>query len=146
MTTVYLGLGSNIGNRKNYLNKAIKQLYRNSIQIEKISRIIETAAVDGPPQSRFLNIALRATTKLSPHQLLQLIKKIETDLGRRPTVRNGPRVIDIDILLYDNLKIKNHDLIIPHAKMLERDFVMRPLSEIAPAIVRKLIYAHYYKY
>lgn len=144
MATVYLGLGSNIGDRKDYLKKSIEQLQRHSIKIEKISRIIETEASGGPPQSKFLNTVIRAATELSPQQLLQHIKKIEKDLGRAMTIRNGPRVIDIDILLYDNLKINTPALIIPHPRMHERNFVMKPLREIAPAdIIRALGYAYY---
>jgi len=144
LAIVYLGLGSNIGDRKRYILQAMAHLKSKEVLITKISRIIETEACGGPSQSKFLNAVIQTTTELSPEQLLNLVKKIEKILGRKPAGRNGPRVIDIDILLYDNLKIKNPDLKIPHPRMHERNFVMQPLSEIAPDIFRKVKYANHH--
>ena len=134
---VYLGLGSNLGERRANIQNAIVAL-KNYIQIDQISTIIETDPVGGPPQGKFLNAVLKGQTNLSAEELLDTVKAIETNLGRTATVKDGPRVIDIDILLYDQFKIETPKLTIPHPRMLERDFVMTPLKEIAPELVNEL--------
>ena len=136
MATVYLGIGSNIGDRKEYIKKAIDSLNENHIYTEELSSIIETEPDGGPPQGKFLNMVARATTTLQPAELLTTLKEIEVDLGRTKTVVNGPRTIDIDILLYDRETISTTVLTIPHPRMHERDFVMLPLAEIAPHIAK----------
>ncbi|MEW6008123.1 MAG: 2-amino-4-hydroxy-6-hydroxymethyldihydropteridine diphosphokinase [Candidatus Omnitrophota bacterium] len=128
MAQVFLGVGSNIGNRLDNIKNAINLLKQAGVKIEKISKIIKTRPVGGPPQSDFLNAAIKAKTDLSPLSLLKALKKIEKDLGRRRTVRFGPRIIDLDILIYDNLKLKTKKLTIPHPRMWQRDFVLKPLS------------------
>jgi 2-amino-4-hydroxy-6-hydroxymethyldihydropteridine diphosphokinase len=138
MAVVYLGLGSNLGNRKNNIQKALKHLRANKILIKKLSRIIETDPVGGPPQGKFLNGVAKAATDLSPGKLLATLKKIEKVIGRKKGPKYGPRVIDIDILLYDTKKIRKPDLIIPHPQMFKRDFVMRPLQQIAPRLAKQL--------
>ena len=143
MAIVYLGLGSNVGDRKGYIQKALFELGQNGITIQKTAQIIETEPVGGPPQSKFLNTVIKASTELSVENLFKTVKSIEKKLGRRPTVKNGPRIIDIDILLYNELKIKTPHLTIPHPLMFTRDFVLRPLKEIAPEIFRKFSYAHH---
>jgi len=140
LKTIYLGLGSNLGNRESNIQIAIQQLKDQGILVEKISSIIETDPVGGPPQGKFLNLVLRGKTALPAHQLLTSVKSIEKKLGRTPTVQNGPRTIDIDILLYGSDKINNHDLIIPHPRMRERSFVMQPLKEIAPQLAKELLH------
>ena len=132
MPTVYLGLGSNLGNRRKNLEKAIRLIQGPDIHIKKCSSIIETDPVGGPPQGKYLNAALKTETFLTPAKLLLTIQKIEKKLGRIRTVVNGPRTIDIDILLYDELILNTPHLTIPHPRMWQRDFVMRPLKEIAP--------------
>jgi GTP cyclohydrolase IV len=131
--TVYLALGSNIENRQDYLAAAIARL-REVIDLHSISSIYETEPVGYLEQPSFLNMVCSGETDLSPHELLKYVKELESSSGRRPTFRNGPRTIDIDILLYDQLKIEQEDLVIPHPRMSTRAFVLVPLAEIAPAI------------
>jgi len=127
----YLGVGSNLGNRRKNIKKALDYLAKTKgIKIEKASRIYETKAVGGVPQGKFLNAAIKIKTSLTPQLLLETLKKIEKDLGRKNTVRWGPREIDLDILLYGNKVIKIKNLVIPHPRMFEREFVLKPLREI----------------
>lgn len=131
MIVCYLGLGSNLGNRKKNIKKALGYLAKTrGIKIEKTSRLYETEPIGGPPQGKFLNAAVRIKTSLSPQLLLKSIKKIENDLGRKESVRWAPREIDLDILLYGDRIIKQKNLIIPHPRMFEREFVLKPLREI----------------
>ena len=134
MATVYLGLGSNLGDREKNIQDAVS-LLKDFITVEKFSTIIETEPVGFLEQGKFLNAVLKGTTQLSAFDLLAETKSIENKLGRVRTLRNGPRTIDIDILLYDYEKISTPQLTIPHPQMWERDFVMGPLKEIEPDIV-----------
>jgi len=129
---IFLGLGSNLGDRNANLQQAIEHLKKIGIIIEKTSSVIETDPVGGPPQGKYLNLVLKAKTDLSPHELLSQLKTLEEQLGRIPSVRNGPRVIDIDILIFDHVSMASDELTIPHPRMSERDFVLRPLREIEP--------------
>ncbi|MFH0754439.1 MAG: 2-amino-4-hydroxy-6-hydroxymethyldihydropteridine diphosphokinase [Candidatus Omnitrophota bacterium] len=138
MSIVYLGLGSNIGDRKGFIHQAVDLLAGRCVKPLRLSTIIETAPVGGPPQGLFLNAVLKAESFLSPLQLLRLLHQIEERLGRVRTVKNGPRTIDIDILLYDNLVLNTPELVLPHPRMHLRDFVMRPLREIDPDAVTSL--------
>ena len=138
MSIVFLGLGSNLGNRAKNLHQAIELLEKNKIQTLKSSSIIETEPVGGPPQNKYLNAVVMAETTLTPFKLLNLIQTIEKQLGRVRVVANGPRTIDIDILLYDDITFDSPQLTIPHPRMRERDFVMTPLNEIAPNILKEL--------
>lgn len=131
---VYLALGSNLGDRRGYLAAALQQL-REVIIIDTISSVYETEPVGYLEQPRFLNIACSGKTWLSAQDLLKYAKAVEVTIGRQPSFRNGPRSIDIDILLYDDLQIQQEELTIPHPRMRERAFVLAPLSEIAPNIV-----------
>lgn len=131
MVVCYLGVGSNLGNRRKNIQKALDCLAKTKgIKIEKSSRIYETKALGGPAQRKFLNGAIKIRTSLRPQLLLVTLKKIEKDLGRKPTVRFGPRPIDLDILLYGNKMIKTKNLVIPHPRMFTREFVLKPLREI----------------
>jgi GTP cyclohydrolase-4 len=132
--TVYLALGSNIGDRRGYLAAALQQL-RELMEISTISSIYETEPAGYLEQGRFLNMVCSGKTELSAHELLKRVKEIEKSLGRRPTFRNGPRSIDIDILFYDELRVTQDDLTIPHPRLAERAFVLVPLAEIAPGKV-----------
>ena len=136
MARIYLGIGSNLGNRRENINKAIALLKDNRIKVKNVSRIIETCPVGGPKQGKFLNAALEAQTSLGPKRLLDTLKSIEIQLGRKKTIRFGPRPIDLDILFYDRANIKTRELTIPHPKIFERDFVLKPLKEIAPYLIR----------
>lgn len=129
---VYLGLGSNLGNRRQNIDNALRLLAERGVCPLCLSSVIETIPQGGPPQGLYLNAVLKAETLLPPQQLLEVVLGIEAELGRVRTVRNGPRVIDIDVLLYSDLVLKTPLLTIPHPRMLERDFVMRPLKEVFP--------------
>lgn len=138
MSTVYLALGSNLGDRLQYIQKALEELKDSGLKIAAISTIIETDPVGGPPQGKYLNAVLKANCPHSPEELHVITQVIEHKLGRVKKEINGPRVIDIDILLFDDIKLTTPRLLIPHPKMLERSFVMRPLEEIEPAICASL--------
>ena len=135
MAIVYLALGSNLGDRQEHLRKAVDLLKASGIHVCKMSTVIETEPVDAPPQDQFLNAVVKAETQLCPEDLHRVTQSIEHDLGRVRRIKNGPRVIDIDILLYDDIQLVSRSLIIPHPRMFERDFVMGPLKEIAPNIL-----------
>ncbi len=133
MHTVYLGLGANLGDRQHNLVQAL-QLLRAELTIEEVSSCYETTPVGYTSQPNFVNIACRATTELSPHDLLLFVKGVEQRMGRLATFRFGPRLIDVDILLYDDLVLDSPGLTIPHPRMVERAFVLVPLAEIAPDV------------
>ncbi len=131
--TIYLGLGSNMGDRQENLDKALDFLSQR-VRMGKISSVYDTEPVGNPEQPRFLNLVCQAYTRLEPAGLLTLAKGIESKLGRTGK-SNTPRPIDIDILLYDEQVIETPELTIPHPKMAERAFVLIPLAEIAPDLV-----------
>src|SRR5712691_4974853 len=128
---VYLALGSNLGDRRGNLAAALQRL-REVVEIHTISSIYETEPVGYLDQPHFFNLVCAGTTTLSASALLKYAKDIEVAIGRQPSFRNGPRPIDIDIILYDNLRITQEALTIPHPRMAERAFVLVPLAEIAP--------------
>lgn len=133
MPTTYLSLGSNLGDRRQLLHTAINEIAERVGRVEAISSCIETEPVGFDSVHLFLNMAVRVTTELNPYELLKVLKQLEQDLGRTRKSHDGvhyDRTIDIDILLYDNLEINSEELQIPHPRMWERDFVMRPLKEI----------------
>ena len=132
--TVYLALGTNLGDRSASLRNAVERL-REAVAVERLSSVYETKPAYLLDQPRFLNMALRGHTTLDPYALLALLKRIEHDMGRAAGPRYGPRVIDLDILLYDSLALTTADLTIPHPRMAERPFVLVPLAEIAPELV-----------
>lgn len=135
MTEVFIGLGSNLGNRLENINNAVKLLGEaGDIEVESVSSIIETDPGAGPPQPKYLNCVVKLKTGLSAQKLLDLSQSIEKKLKRTRTVKNGPRTIDLDILLYGMERIDSRGLKIPHSRMRERDFVMGPLREIEPDI------------
>lgn len=136
MAKGFIGVGSNLGDRINNIQNALKLLKKEKIRILKQSTFIETKPVGGPKQGKFLNGVLEIETKLEPIKLLKTLKAIEKKLGRSKAVKNCPRIIDLDILLYEDKVIKSAKLTIPHPKMHERSFVIKPLKEIAPEIVR----------
>jgi len=132
--TVYLALGSNLGDRRAHLAAALQRL-RDVMEISTVSSIYETEPVGYTDQPRFLNIVCSGKTWLSPEELLRRAKEIEVAIGRQPSFRNGPRPIDIDIIFYDDLRIAQDRLTVPHPRMAERAFVLVPLAEIAPDLV-----------
>jgi 2-amino-4-hydroxy-6-hydroxymethyldihydropteridine diphosphokinase len=131
---VYLSLGSNLGDRRANLKKALR-LLGESVEIVKVSSVYDTEPVGVGEQPRFLNLVCRVNTNIGPMQLLSLIKGIESSMGRDLGLRNTPRVIDIDIILYGDTIMELPELIIPHPRMRERAFVLVPFAEIAPEIV-----------
>jgi 2-amino-4-hydroxy-6-hydroxymethyldihydropteridine diphosphokinase len=130
--TVYLSLGSNTGEREAELQKAIDLLAASDFQIQRISSVYETAPVDYKDQPHFLNCVVEARTTAFPIRLLQRIGAIETEMGRKRTTPKGPRNIDIDILLFGRFVVDTPKLVIPHAHMTERRFMMEPLVELTP--------------
>jgi len=134
MVTVYLSLGSNMGNRQENLNRALNFLSQR-LRMEQVSSVYDTEPVGNPEQPRFLNLVCQVTTGLEPMALLTLVKAIESKLGRSPHTSNLPRPIDIDILFYGDQVIDTPKLVIPHPRLTERAFVLIPLAEIAPNLV-----------
>jgi 2-amino-4-hydroxy-6-hydroxymethyldihydropteridine diphosphokinase len=130
--TVYLSLGSNIGDRQSNLHTAIDRLAAPGLRILRTSPIYETEPVDYTGQRWFLNLVVEAETELFPMQLLSRIGKIERELGRVRTLPKGPRTIDIDILLYGKTVVHSATLEIPHPRMAQRRFVLAPLADLAP--------------
>ena len=131
--TVYLGIGSNLGNREANLDRAIEMLSER-MKVGKVSSIYDTEPLDNPDQPRFLNMVCEISTRLTPEGLLVLAKGIESKMGR-VSKTGQPRTIDIDILLYGDVVMDTPDLVIPHPRMIHRVFVLVPLAEIAPDLV-----------
>lgn len=130
---VYLGLGSNIGNRKGLIREAIRLIGLRVGEVVRRSSLIETEPWGFDSPNKFINACICVVTTLSPHEVLAITQQIEREMGRTGKSVDGvyhDRVIDIDILLYDDLKVDEPDLTIPHPKMNEREFVMVPLKEI----------------
>ena len=131
--TAYLGLGSNLGDREGNLRRALSLMGEHG-EIIAVSSVYETEPWGYAEQPSFLNMACGFRTRLSPRDLLTLAKDVESRLGRVPTVRYGPRTMDVDILLYGDLVVDTQDLQIPHPGIPERAFVLAPLAEIAPDV------------
>lgn len=133
MVTVTLALGSNMGDRLAMLAAAVAGLTERGVRVAASSRVWETDPIGGPQgQPAYLNAVVRAQTDLSPTQVLAVAQGVETDLGRTREVRWGPRTIDIDILLIDDLVMDDPSLTVPHPRMAERAFVILPLLDIDP--------------
>lgn len=134
MVLVYISLGSNLGDRENNIKKALDKISAHTaIKVVRISNNYETEPWGHTDQPKFINAAAALETTISAKDLLNYFKKIEQELGRTETFKWGPRVIDIDILTYGEQTINEPDLIIPHPRMQEREFVQKPLNEIMPA-------------
>lgn len=132
MNEVYLSLGTNMGEREENLRDAVRLLRKKEgLLLKKISPIYETLPVGYVNQATFLNIALYIHTNLSPFEMLDVCQSIENELGRVRDIRWGPRIIDLDILLYNNENVVTEKLTIPHERMFERAFVLVPLMDIA---------------
>lgn len=127
---IYLSLGTNLGQRLNNLQCAVRGLVAAGLRLEAASGLYESAPWGVTDQPTFFNVALHMTTTLTPRQLLQQCQKTEVDCGRRPGLRWGPRLIDIDILLYADLEWDEPDLQIPHARLQQRYFMLAPLAEV----------------
>lgn len=131
MSKAYLGIGTNIGNREENLKNALLSLnLLPTTKVTAISSVYETAPVGYAEQNDFLNIAVEIETELTAQNILGACLGIEAGLGRIRNIKNGPRIIDIDLLLYEDEKYNTPSLILPHPRMFEREFVIRPLLDI----------------
>jgi 2-amino-4-hydroxy-6-hydroxymethyldihydropteridine diphosphokinase len=130
VTTTYIGLGSNLGPRSRNLSAARRRLRQKGARILRQSRVIETEPWGVADQPRFLNQVVEVDWPGTPRQLLKAAKQVEVDGGRKPTRRWGPRVIDVDILLFGDLRVERRGLVIPHPRIGERDFVRESLAEL----------------
>ena len=133
MSIVYLGLGSNLGNKEQHITTAVKHLEQRVGKVRRLSSLLKTEPWGFTSPHSFVNAAVSIDTILSPHEVLEATQQIERDMGRKQKSMNGEyhdRIIDIDILLYADMEINEKDLIIPHPLMHQRDFVMIPLREI----------------
>lgn len=139
MHSVHIGIGSNIGERQSHCRKAVSLLEENGVGIIRVSSLHETEAWGYTDQPRFLNMAVEGQTWMDHQELLRTVKMIESTIGRTPSYRWGPRVIDLDILLYGNRIVQSPDLEIPHPLMARRMFVLLPLSEIAPDVLHPVL-------
>lgn len=133
MATVYLGLGSNLGDRDANLARAL-ELLDGRLGIDAVSSVYESEPVGYSAQPEFLNLVVRVQTDLAPRALLDVLQGIERTLGRERHFRNAPRIIDVDLLLYDQQVLNEQGLTVPHPRMMERDFVLRPLIELEPEL------------
>jgi 2-amino-4-hydroxy-6-hydroxymethyldihydropteridine diphosphokinase len=140
LSTAYISIGSNLGNRLKYIREAIRRIEQSKeIKISKVSSVYETQPAEYRDQPWFLNMVLELETSLEPLNLLELLLEIEGQMGRRRTRRYGPRNIDLDLLLYDDLVLSSDKLTLPHPRMHERRFVLVPLAEISPQVVHPLL-------
>ena len=135
----YLGIGSNMGDRRKYIDESVKKLDSNGICVKKLSSIIETEPWGNTDQDKFLNCALEIETTLSPASLLSRIQEIENSLGREREIHWGPRTIDIDILFYDSEILNSENLVVPHPYFEKRDFALIPMREIAPYYIHPIL-------
>jgi 2-amino-4-hydroxy-6-hydroxymethyldihydropteridine diphosphokinase len=135
----HLGLGSNLGDRAGNLARARARLVEQGIAIRTSSALYETEPVGLSDQPWFINQVVEVESGLSPRELLPLLKGIETDMGREVSVTYGSRLIDLDILLAEDTVIRTEELTIPHPRLAERNFVLRPLAEIAPDTIHPVL-------
>ena len=137
MGQAFIGLGSNEGDRLANLSQAIAALGRiPGIRVTQVATLFETKPVGGPEQEDFLNTVVELDTELTPQSLLEAVKQLERHMGRQPSSQRwGPRPIDLDILLYNDLLLDEEHLTIPHARLHERRFVLEPLSQLAPHVI-----------
>lgn len=139
MTTgIFIGLGTNVGDKLANLRAALSAI-REVIKIEKMSSVYKTEPWGYLDQDDFNNMVIEVDTELTPDELLTFLKNTENDLGRKETFRYGPRVIDMDILFYNDLILETERLSIPHPRMVERAFVLAPLNEIAPQAIHPIL-------
>lgn len=138
MSEAWLGLGSNLGDKRARIQLALDRIAAECRLVE-VSSLYKTEPVGIEDQDWFLNCAAKIVTGQRPRPLLESLKSVEQELGRTERVRNGPREIDLDILLYDDVVMKEQGLVIPHPRMHERLFVLAPLREIAPSLVHPVL-------
>jgi dihydroneopterin aldolase / 2-amino-4-hydroxy-6-hydroxymethyldihydropteridine diphosphokinase len=139
MSTVYIGIGSNLGDRQKNCLRAVELLSEGGLSVTKQSSVHETEPWGLTEQPAFLNMAVEAETCFPPVELLAMLKKIEKDMGRQETVKWGPRIIDLDVLLYDDITLNTEALVVPHPLMHEREFVLVPLAELAGEFIHPVL-------
>jgi 2-amino-4-hydroxy-6-hydroxymethyldihydropteridine diphosphokinase len=138
LTIIHLALGTNLGNRTSNLRRALAAFP------PAVTVLVESSVYETPPwgmtdQPPFLNMVIKGETRLAPTDLLQYLKQIESELGRVPSVRYGPRLIDVDILFYNSLILDTPELTIPHPRLHERAFVLVPLADLSPTLVHPVL-------
>jgi 2-amino-4-hydroxy-6-hydroxymethyldihydropteridine diphosphokinase len=139
MSIVYIGIGSNLGDREKNCSRSIELLEKNGIVVRQRSSLYETIPWGVREQPLFLNMVIEAETELKPRELLEVLKNVEIEVGREKSSRWGPRAIDLDILLYDDITLNEETLTVPHPYLHERDFVLIPFCEIAPDVKHPLL-------
>lgn len=141
MGRVFIGIGSNLGDRLATISRAVGALAgTDRVRVLQLAPIYETEPVGGPPQDKFLNTVVEVETSLTPQQLLRQLQRVERELGRTPSAaRWGPREIDLDILFYDDAVVREPSLTIPHPELHRRRFVLEPLAQLAPDAVHPLL-------
>ena len=139
MSTAYVALGSNLGDREENLRNALKHLEANAVRVVKVSTFIETEPYGVTDQPGFVNAVCQVETKLKPLELLRLLMNIELEMGRVRLRRWGERNIDLDLLLYEDACVVSEELTLPHPDMQNRDFVLLPLAEIAGEVVHPIL-------
>jgi 2-amino-4-hydroxy-6-hydroxymethyldihydropteridine diphosphokinase len=141
MAIIYIGIGSNLGDKEGNCKTAIERLSKNGIAVKKISSPYRTKPWGVEDQPDFVNMAVKAETNVNPSELLTILKTIEKEMGRQDGVRWGPRLIDLDLLFYDDLVFSCDELAIPHPLLHEREFVLLPMTEIAAEFVHPVLKA-----
>jgi len=136
---IYIGLGSNLGDRVANLREAVHRLGA-IISIEQVSRLYVAAPLGYVRDDAYINAALHGRTTMTPMDLLGMMQAIEVAMGRRPGVQFGPRPIDLDLLFYDSIQMETYKLTIPHPRLPQRAFVLKPLVDIAPNLMHPMLY------
>ena len=135
MTRVFLGLGSNVGDRRGHLRTAVETLRDPAFGLVGVSPVYETDPVGGPEQGRYLNLVVELDSDRSPRDLLGICHRLEAAAGRVRAERWGPRTLDVDLLWVDGVEVDEDDLTVPHPRMAQRRFVLAPLRDLAPDLV-----------
>jgi 2-amino-4-hydroxy-6-hydroxymethyldihydropteridine diphosphokinase len=135
----WLGLGSNVGERERHLSEALARLSSRGFGAVRRSALYLTEPVDAPPEHWFVNGAAGGETALSPAELLRACLEVEREMGRVREVYHGPRTVDLDVLLCDDLVLRTEDLVVPHPRLHERRFVLQPLCDIAPEVTHPVL-------
>ena len=141
MARVFIGVGSNEGNRLERISQAVRALGTSrGVRVVGMAMMLETDPVGGPPQGPYLNTVVELDTSLAPHDLFKILQALERSLGRQPSAeRWAPRPIDLDLLLYDDRVVTSPELTVPHPRMHERRFVLEPLAQLAPDVFHPVL-------
>lgn len=138
-TQVYIGLGSNLGDRVAHLREAVRRM-SDVLTVERVSNLYVAAPLGYVRHDAFINAVVQASVQLKPLELLRELQQIERAMGRRIGVEYGPRLIDLDILLFGTMQVETIDLMIPHPRLPQRAFVLKPLAELAPNLMHPVLY------